>query len=106
MTHQCENDHAPLVKTINNWHPARVVFSAFINAHPELGLRNTPITFRNFCSRYGRLLCELDVLRKPFGLRSPAIADATRFDQIVFELLTKKTAAEDSFRLFEISKEI
>ena len=89
MTDPSENDHIPLVKTVNNWHPARKVFSAFINAHPELGLKDTPVTFRNFRFRYGKTLCEVDVLRKPFGLRSPAIADADRFDQVVFEMLTK-----------------
>jgi hypothetical protein len=94
MNHQCENDHTPLVKTIYNWHPARAVFAAFIKAHPELGLKDSPVTYRNFSYRYGRLLCENDVLRKPFGLRSPAIADTNRFDQFVFELLTKNKFTE------------
>ena len=106
MTNLNENDQIPLVKTINNWHPARAVFAAFIHAHPELGLKDTSVTFRNFCSRYGRRLCDLDVLRKPFGLRSPAIADVTRFDQIVFDLLTKKKVTEKFLPIFEIAEEI
>lgn len=95
MTELSENDQLPLVNTVKNWRPARKVFSAFIKVHPELGLKDTPVTFRNFCFRYGRTLCEIDVLRKPFGLRSPAIADAKRFDQVVFELLTKKQLSND-----------
>ncbi len=91
MMQNGEKDHAPLVKTVKNWHPARAVFAAFIKAHPELGLKDSPVTYRNFCYRYGHLLCEIDVLRKPFGLRSPAIADIDRFDAVVFDLITKKT---------------
>ena len=30
------------------------------------------------------------VMRKPAGLRSPAIFDAERFDQIAFELVTTR----------------
>lgn len=82
-----------LLKTVNNWGAARTVFSAFIAAHPELGLKDTPVTFRNFCFRFGPQLRQLDVMRKPFGLRSPAIIDSERFDAIAFELLTKQTFA-------------
>lgn len=77
-----------LVKTVNNWHGARDVFSAFIAAHPELGLKNSPVTFRNFCCRHGAALIAQDVMRKPGGLRSPAIFDVERFDSVAFELIT------------------
>lgn len=79
-----------LVKTVHNWHSARDVFSAFVNAHPELGLRDSPVTFRNFCYRHGGSLMASDVMRKPSGLRSPAIFNAERFDEIAFELITKR----------------
>jgi hypothetical protein len=78
------------VKTVTNWHAARIVFSEFISAHPELGLKDSPTTFRNFCSRHGRALMQQDVMRKPTGLRSPAIFDSLRFDGAAFELMTKK----------------
>lgn len=77
-----------LLKTVKNWGSARSVFSAFIAAHPELGLKDTPVTFRNFCFRFGPQLRQLDVMRKPFGLRSPAIIDSDRFDAVAFELIT------------------
>lgn len=78
-----------LIKKVNNWHSARDVFSAFIAAHPELGLKDSPVTFRNFCYRHGRSLMSFDVMRKPTGLRSPAIFNSERFDEIAFELMTK-----------------
>ena len=85
-----------LVKTVNNWHCARAVFSEFIQAHPELGLKDTPVTFRNFCYRHGRDLLAMGVMRKPAGLRSPAIFDAERFDQIAFELVTLRSTEFES----------
>jgi hypothetical protein len=83
-------ESVPLVRTVTNWHNARLVFSAFISAHPELGLKDTPITFRNFCYRHGAFLLSRDVMRKPCGLRSVAIFDADRFDQVVFDLLSRR----------------
>ena len=80
-----------LVKTVNNWHSARGVFSEFVAAHPELGLKDSPVTFRNFCHRHGKALMSLGVMRKPAGLRSPAIFDVERFDQIAFELVTMRS---------------
>lgn len=80
-----------LVKTVNNWHSAREVFSAFVSAHPELGLKDSPVTYRNFCYRHGRSLMASDVMRKPYGLRSPAIFNSERFDEVAFELMTKGT---------------
>lgn len=88
MENKCENNTIPLVKTVTNWYAARPVFSAFIAAHPELGLKDTPVTFRNFCYRYGAALRELGVMRKPSGLRSPAIIDVNKFDEIAFEFIT------------------
>ena len=88
MENKCENQIIPLVKTVTNWHAARPVFSAFIAAHPELGLKDTPVTFRNFCYRYGAALRKLGVMRKPSGLRSPAIIDVNKFDEIAFEFIT------------------
>lgn len=85
-----DNRNCKLVKTVNNWHPAREVFSAFVEAHPELGLKNSPVTFRNFCCRHGLALMDLDVMRKPYGLRSPAIFDAERFDDAAFNLMTNR----------------
>ena len=81
-----------LVKTVNNWQGAREVFSAFIGAHPELGLRDSPIAFRNFCYRHGAALMALDVMRKTSGLRSPAIFDTDRFDEVAFELITSSAS--------------
>ena len=92
---------AKLVRTVTNWHPARAVFSEFIVAHPELGLKDSPITFRNFCSRHGPALMGLDVMRKPSGLRSPAIIDAERFDSAAFELMTNRSAHAPQFRVEE-----
>lgn len=91
MTIKREKDRFTFVKTVNNWQSARAVFSAFIAAHPELGLRDTPITFRNFCFRHGRYLQQQDVMRKPLGIRSPAIIDVNRFDQVAFELLSRRS---------------
>ena len=88
MTHQTVEVTAPLTRTVLNWHNARHVFSAFIAAHPELGMRDSPITFRNFCYRHGRQLRELDVMRKPSGLRASAIFDSDRFDEVAFNILS------------------
>lgn len=88
MVYKCENDRVTLVKTVKNWQSARPVFSAFVVAHPELGLKDTPVSFRNFCFRFGPRLRQLDVMRKPWGLRSPAIIDVEKFDAVAFELLT------------------
>lgn len=90
MTNKCEKDKFTFVKTVNNWQSARVVFSAFVAAHPELGLKDTPVTYRNFCFRHGRYLLHQDVMRKPYGIRSPAIIDVTRFDQVAFDLLSRR----------------
>jgi len=89
MNNRLVNEPALLNRTVVNWHGARAVFSAFIAAHPELGLRDSPITFRNFCYRHGRLLQQVDVMRKPFGLRSSAIFDVSRFDEVVFNLISR-----------------
>ena len=88
MTHQTVEATALLNRTVLNWHNARDIFSAFIAAHPELGMRDSPITFRNFCYRHGRQLRELDVMRKPSGLRASAIFDADRFDEVAFNILS------------------
>ena len=91
MKHSTEVTSHKLVRTVSNWHSAREVFSEFISAHPELGLKDSPVTFRNFCYRHGRALMSLGVMRKPAGLRSPAIFDAQRFDHIAFELVTLRS---------------
>lgn len=91
MTIKCEKDSVTLVKTVTNWQSARPVFSAFIEAHPELGLKDSPVTFRNFCFRHGTYLQQQDVMRKPLGIRSPAIIDVTRFDQVAFDLLSRRS---------------
>ena len=91
MCTQTEKETVPFRRTVTNWHSARLVFSAFIKAHPELGLRDTPATFRNFSFRHGPLLRELDVMRKPCGLRSTAIFDVNRFDEVVFDLLSLRS---------------
>ena len=92
MCTQTEKETVPFRRTVTNWHSARLVFSAFIKAHPELGLRDTPATFRNFSFRHGPLLRELDVMRKPYGLRSTAIFDINRFDEVVFDLLSLRAS--------------
>lgn len=92
MSLQLENETVPFKQTVTNWHSARLVFSAFIKAHPELGLKDTPATFRNFSFRHGPLLRELDVMRKPCGLRSTAIFDVNRFDEVVFDLLSLRAS--------------
>lgn len=92
MQHTTYIASSKLVKTVSNWHCARAVFSEFIAAHPELGLKDSPVTYRNFCSRHGRALMAMDVMRKPAGLRSPAIFNAERFDQIAFELVTLRSS--------------
>ena len=38
----------------------------------------------------------MGVMRKPAGLRSPAIFDAERFDQIAFELVTLRSTGFES----------
>jgi hypothetical protein len=91
MKHTKEKASPKLVRTVNNWHCAREVFSEFIEVHPELGLKDSPVTFRNFCCRHGRALISLGVMRKPAGLRSPAIFDTERFDQVAFELVTLRS---------------
>jgi len=82
-------------RTVLNWRSARPVFSAFIAAHPELGLKDTPITFRNFCYRHGDFLRKVDVMRKPSGIRSSAIVDINRFDEVVFNLMSRGPIAFD-----------
>jgi hypothetical protein len=96
MNNECEIDATTLVKTVRNWHSARRVFSAFIAAHPELGLKDTPVTYRNFCFRFGEELRRIDVMRKPYGLRSPAIMNSERFDAVAFELLTNRSVRVSS----------
>ena len=91
MSTQTEKETVPFRRTVTNWHIARLVFSEFIKAHPELGLKDTPATFRNFSFRHGPLLRELDVMRKPSGLRSTAIFDINRFDEVVFDLLSLRS---------------
>ncbi len=94
MTITSDNETKTFVKTVTTWHSARVVFSAFIAAHPELGLKDSKITFRNFCSRHGQVLRKHDVMRKPAGLRSPAIFDGSRFDEVAFDLMSKRFVGE------------
>ena len=96
--------NSKLIKTVNNWQPAREVFSAFIEAHPELGLRNSPVTFRNFCSRHGNALIQLDVMRKPYGIRSPAIFNIDRFDDAAFNLITNRVMPPTSLNKAEVRK--
>lgn len=96
MSNQIVKADVPFNRTVNNWHSARPVFSAFIAAHPELGMRDSPITFRNFCHRHGNILRKLDVMRKPFGLRSSAIVDVNRFDEVVFNLLSLRSWPHES----------
>lgn len=43
----------------------------------------------------------LDVMRKPSGLRSPAIFDAERFDSTAFELVTNRSTYPCSFSVVE-----
>lgn len=94
MSTQTDKETVPFKRTVTNWHSARLVFSAFIKAHPELGLKDTPATFRNFSFRHGPLLRELDVMRKPCGLRSTAIFDVNRFDEVVFDLLSLRASTK------------
>ena len=101
MEKMSEIKSVKLVKTVTNWHPARAVFTEFISAHPELGLKDSPITFRNFCSRHGPALMGLDVMRKPSGLRSPAIFNAERFDGAAFELMTNRSTNAPQYRVEE-----
>lgn len=61
----------------------------------------SPITFRNFCSRHGPALMGLDVMRKPSGLRSPAIFNAERFDGAAFELMTNRSTNAPQYRVEE-----
>ena len=96
MKNPTVQEKVPLNRTVLNWHSARAVFSAFIAAHPELGLRDSPITFRNFCYRHGKALQQLDVMRNPFGLRSSAIFDTERFDAVVFELITRSAKQSEN----------
>lgn len=84
-----------LVITTTNWLPLREAFNQFIEAHPELGLKASTNTFRNFSRIHGPSLLEQDVMRKPLGLRSPAIVDGNRFDAAAFELISKRGYSPD-----------
>ena len=37
MSIETLKESVPLVRNVTNWHNARLVFSALISAHPELG---------------------------------------------------------------------
>ncbi len=76
------------VVKVTKWRPAREVFEAFLKAHPELGLKFSEVTFRNFSRIHGPALVDQDIMRK-VGLRSPAIADVTIFDEAAFELISR-----------------
>jgi hypothetical protein len=88
-----DTDGAPALQvTVTNWAPARRVFAEFLKAHPELGLKYSENTFKNFSRIHGPALIDQDVMRKPGGLRSPAIVDCTRFDEAAFELISNSAS--------------
>ena len=77
-----------LVQTVNHWRSGRVVLEEFFRLHPELGVRYTENVYNNFVRIHGPKLGALDVMRKS-GMRSPALFDVTKFDEIAFDILTK-----------------
>ena len=82
-----------LVVEVKNWTDGREVFRQFLEAHPELGLRYSENTYLNFTRIHGPSLVDLDVMRKP-SLRSPYIADVTRFDAAAYERISKTGYSE------------
>ena len=90
----CTDAPTALVVTVKNWIPAREGYRQFLAAHPELGLKFTEATFKAFSSRFGPALAEAGVLRKA-GLRSPAIVDVTRFDEVAFDLMSRNPLKAD-----------
>lgn len=91
----------PYKVEVTNWRPARDVFKAFLDAHPELGLKYSEATFRNFSRIHAPKLIDLDIIRKA-GLRQPAIADVERFDKPVFDLLSKAGYTQDIKELMDM----
>lgn len=83
-----------LVVTQTGWAPMRTLHREFIEAHPELGLRASDTTYKNFCRLFAQRLIDMGVARRTMGVRSPLIADSARFDQATFDLVT--LAAEET----------
>lgn len=77
-----------LLKTVTNWAPMRQLHTEFIRLHPELGLRATEATYRNFCRVFASQLLAMGVARRTMGARSPLVADVLRFDAAAFDLVT------------------
>lgn len=77
-----------LVITQVGWEPMRTLHREFVEAHPELGLQASEITYKNFCRLFAPRLVDMGVARRVLGVRSPLIADASRFDQAAFDLVT------------------
>jgi hypothetical protein len=69
-----------------------VVFADFAHAHPELGYAGSADSWVRFQRNYGERLEALDVIR-----RTPVrmIADTDRFEEAVFELLTRSKVDDD-----------
>lgn len=95
---ETQNPAPKLIVKATNWSPLRTVFEQFIDAHPELGLKFSENTFRNFSRIHGPALLEEDVVRKPAGPRGPAIADITRFDAAAFDLISKGGTARSEIK--------
>lgn len=72
-----------------NWVPASVAWMSFCEAHPELGFKSTPSSWAYFRRIRAERLIESGVIRR-VSQRHRLIADTTRFDLEVFELLTKQ----------------
>lgn len=80
---------SPALKvTVSDWKPARALLSEFVAAHPELGLKFSENTYRNFCRAFSRRLLADDVLRQPHA-RATIIGNVNTFDAATFDLISK-----------------
>ncbi|HEY3597199.1 MAG TPA: hypothetical protein VGL08_06770 [Paraburkholderia sp.] len=81
--------------TITNWKLASAVWQDFAHAHPELGYVGNANSWIYFQRRHGERLKALDIIRQT-GARRAMIADITRFEPVVFDLLTRGSVSEEA----------
>lgn len=75
----------------SNWIPGVSAWDAFVQHHPELGLRSGKWPFYNFLRFHRRSLLAADAIR--FARRRFWIANVERFDEAAFDCATGKLPA-------------
>lgn len=70
-----------------SWRPASDAWLDFARTHPEFGIRPTGNSWIHFQRTHAQALIDADVIRR-IAYRGRMLADATRFEQATFNLLT------------------